>query len=150
MPQNWQPMDRVLEAFRLSHERRGRAAYISWLEACAENEGGKIDAKAMEAIRSGWYLGEEGFKDKLLGLMDKAGAKISDRGSLAGAAVRAHDEKEAERIIRIVGAEMELPESVAELELLRKGNPRKVMRRTQGSWQAELRSLTRPRTELFV
>ena len=82
--------------------------------------------------------------------MDKAGAKIRDRGNLDGAAVRAHGESEAERIIRIVGAEMELPESVAELELLRKGNPRKVMRRTQGSWQAELRSLTRPRTELFV
>ena len=111
MPPDWQPMDRVLEAFRPSQDRRGRAAYISWLEACAENEGGKIDAKALKAIRGGWYLGEEGFKDKLLGLMDKAGAKIRDRGNLAGAAVRAHDEKEAERIIRIVGAEMELPGS---------------------------------------
>ena len=121
-------MDRVLEAFRLSQDRRGRAAYVSWLEARAENEGGKIDAKAMEAIRGGWYLGEQGFKDKLLGLMDKAGARIRDRGNLAGAAVRAHDEKEAERIIRIVGAEMELPGSAADLELLRKGDPRKVMR----------------------
>ena len=108
---DWQPMDRVLEAFRLSQNRRGRAAYVSWLEPRAENEGGKIDAKALKAIRGGWYLGEEGFKDKLLGLMDKAGAKIRDRGNLAGAAVRAHDEKEAERIIRIVGAEMELPGS---------------------------------------
>ena len=60
--------------------------------------------------------------------MDKARAKIRDRGSLAGAALRAHDENEAERIIRIVGAEMELPESAAELELLRKGDPRRVMR----------------------
>ena len=120
----------MLEAFRLNQDRRGRAACISWLEARADNEGGKIDAKAMEAIRGGWYLGEQGFKDKLLGLIDKAGAKIRKRGSVAGAAVRAHGESEAERIIRIVGAEMELPESVAELELLRKGNPRKVMRRT--------------------
>ena len=29
-------------------------------------KGGKIDAKAMEAIRGGWYLGEQGFKDKRL------------------------------------------------------------------------------------
>jgi hypothetical protein len=123
----WQPMDRVLEAFRLSQDRRGRAAYVSWLEARAEHEGGKIDAKAMEAIRGGWYLGEEGFKDKLLELIDKAGAKIRKRGSVAGAAVRAHDESEAERIIRIVGAELELPGSAAELELLRKGDPRKVI-----------------------
>ena len=39
-------------------------------------EDGRIDAKATEAIRGGWYLGEEGFKDKLLGLIDKAGARI--------------------------------------------------------------------------
>ena len=52
-------MDRVLEAFRLSHDRRGRAAYISWLEACAENEGGKIDAKAMEAT---WRLVSRGVR----------------------------------------------------------------------------------------
>ena len=74
-----------------------------------------------------WYLGEQGFKDKLLGLMDKAGARIRDRGNLARAALRAHDEKEAERIIRIVGAVMELPGSAAELELLRKGDPRRVL-----------------------
>ena len=49
----------------------------------------------MEAIRGGWYLGEEGFKDKLLGLIDKAGAKVRKRGSVAGAAVRAHGESEA-------------------------------------------------------
>ena len=36
--------------------------------ARAENESGKIGAKAVEAIRGGWYLGEEGFKDKLLGI----------------------------------------------------------------------------------
>ena len=101
----------------------GGAAYKAW----AENEGGKIDAKGMESIRGGWYLGEQGFKDKLLGLMDKAGAKIRVRGNLAGVAVRAHDEKEAERIIRIVGAEMELPGSAADLELLRKGESSKVM-----------------------
>ena len=52
----------------------------------------------MEAIRGGWYVGEEGFKDELLGLIDKAGAKVRKRGSVAGAAVRAHGESEAERI----------------------------------------------------
>ena len=93
----WQPMNRVLEAFRLSQDRRGRKAYVDWLEARAENEGGKIDAKAMEAIRGGLYFGEKGFKDKLLGLIDKAGAKVRKRGSVAGAAVRAHGESEAER-----------------------------------------------------
>ena len=59
--------------------------------------------------------------------MDKAGPKIRDRGNLAGTVVRAHVGKEAERLIRIVGAEMEMPGSAEELELLRKGDPRKVM-----------------------
>ena len=81
----------------------------------------------MEAIRGGWYLGEESFKDKLLKKMDKAGARIRDRGNLASPALRDHQEKEAERIIRIIGAEMELPESAAELEVLKKGDPRRVM-----------------------
>ena len=60
-------------------------------------------------------------------MIGNAGAKIRDRGNLAGSAVRAHHENKAERIIRIVGAEMELPGSAAERELLRKGDPRKVM-----------------------
>ena len=71
--------------------------------------------------------GEEGFKDKLLGLIDKAGAKVRKRGSVAGAAVRAHGENEAERIIRMIGAELGLPKSGQELELLRKGDSRKVL-----------------------
>lgn len=123
----WQPLDRVLDAFRLNHERRGRIAYVSWLEARAATEGGRIEERAMEAIRGGWYLGEEGFKDKLLGLIDKVGAKVTKRGNVAGAAIRAHGEVEAERIIRVVGAELGLPESVEELRTLRKGDPRKVI-----------------------
>jgi len=43
-------------------------------------------------------------KDKLQGLIDKAGAKVLKRGSIAGAAVRARGEKEAERIIQAVGS----------------------------------------------
>lgn len=51
-------MEHVLDAFRPSHERRGRVAYVAWLEARAANEVGKIDENAMNAIRGGWYLGE--------------------------------------------------------------------------------------------
>ena len=80
-----------------------------------------------EAIRSGWYLGEEGFRDKLLGLIDKVGAKVMKRGSSAGAAVRAHGESEAERIIGLVSAELGLPESSEGLRTLRKGDSRKMI-----------------------
>lgn len=69
-------------------------------------------------------MGEEGFKDKLLGLMDKAREKVAKRDSVAGAAIRAHGEGEAERIIRLVGAELGLPESMEELRTLRQGDLR--------------------------
>lgn len=39
-----------------------------------------IGDEAMEALRRGWYLGEEGFKDKLLGLPDKASDKLLSSG----------------------------------------------------------------------
>ena len=84
--------------------RWGRVSYISWLEARAANDGGKIDEIAMQATRSGWDLGEGSFKDKLLGLIDKAGARPRKKGDAAGAAVRAHGESETERIIGLVGA----------------------------------------------
>lgn len=50
-----------------------------------------------------------------------------ETGSIAGATVRAHGQIEAERIIRMVGGGLGLDESVEELELSRKGNPRKVI-----------------------
>lgn len=41
--------------------------------------------------------------------------------------MRAHGESEADRIIRVVGAELGLPERKEELGLLRKGDPRQVI-----------------------
>jgi putative transposase len=125
---DWQPLERVLDAFHLSHDRRGRSAYVNWLESRAKNEGGQIDESAMEAIRRGWYLGEESFRDKLLGWIDQAGEKgIGKRESVAGGALREHGEKEAESLIREIGAKLGLPERPEDLALLRKGDPLKVI-----------------------
>lgn len=126
-PPAWQPLDRVLEAFKLSKDRRGRASYLAWLETRATEHGGAISDEAMEALRRGWYLGEEGFKDKLLGLLDKSSEKLRKKGSRAGGAVREHNRNEAERIISLLSAELGLPESREELMLLRKNDARKVI-----------------------
>ena len=48
------------------------------------------------------YLGEKGFKGKLLAMVDKARAKIRKQGHHAGGAVAAHHQMEAERIIRVI------------------------------------------------
>ena len=46
----WQPVERVLEAFKLSKDRRGRKSYLSWLEARASEHGVAINEEAMEAL----------------------------------------------------------------------------------------------------
>jgi putative transposase len=84
----WQPLDRVLDAFQLDHLSRGRRAYVSWLEARATEDGGKIEEKAMAALRRGWFLGEDGFKDRLLNLLHPGKAKSRSKSSLAGDAIR--------------------------------------------------------------
>ncbi len=108
-PPSWQPLERVLEAFRLSKERRGRVSYIQWLEARASEHGGAIGETAMEALRRGWYLGDESFKDKLLGMLEKAGVALRGNPSHGGEAVKAHHLSEAERIVEILSGELGLP-----------------------------------------
>ena len=81
----------------------------------------------MAALRGGWYLGKESFRDKLRGLMDKARPGARKKASHAGGAVRAHNESEAERILGVVGAALHLPPLREELILLKKGDRRKVI-----------------------
>lgn len=123
----WQPTTRVLKAFNLSANRRGRAAYLEWLEARAAQHGGAINEKSMDALRRGWYLGEEGFKEKLLGMLGRSTAKPRRKDSHAGEAIRAHHEGEAERIISIISKELGLPTHPEELARLRKGDVKKVV-----------------------
>ena len=89
-PPPWLEIKQVLEAFHLSHDRRGRAAYVAWLEPRAASHGGKIDEAAMPSLRKGWHLGEEGFKDKLPVMGDKVRAQLRKPGHHAGGAIAAH------------------------------------------------------------
>jgi putative transposase len=74
---DWLDTGRLLRAFELARDGRGRRAYVAWLEARAAREGGKIDEKAMKALRRGWYLGEATFGDRLLDMLKKPSAKKS-------------------------------------------------------------------------
>jgi len=97
-------------------------------------------------------LGDEGFKDKLLSLMEKTADKLRGKKSHAGDAVRAHHQGEAERIISILARDLGLPDSREELEKLKKSDPGKVMcaalvkRRTSASneWIAERLAMGHP------
>lgn len=118
---DWLETGRLLRAFELADGGRGARAYVAWLEARAAS-GGKIDEKAMKALRRGWYLGDASFGDRLLDMLKKP-----TRRSRAGEEPRAHNEAEAERLVGRALARFGLPAAPKELAKLRKGDARKVL-----------------------
>ena len=123
----WLVFDRVLRAFELARDGRGRRAYVAWLEARAANDGGAIDAEATKALKRGWYLGKESFKDRLLKLLEKPAARSRSGGAVRGdGPVRDRGEKEAGRLLAEGIRELGLPGDRKGLEGLKKSDPRKV------------------------
>jgi putative transposase len=124
----WLVMDRVLAAFELAKDGRGRRAYVDYLEQRASEDGGNLSEAAMASLRRGWYLGDGTFKDQLLGLIGKGSKALRKTGSHQGIATRDHGEAEAERLV-ILGLEhLGLLESVdGRMVHMRKGDPRKVV-----------------------
>ena len=68
----WLRMERVWQAFSLDQKTRGRTAYVEYLEKRALEANGNVSDEAMRALRRGWYLGEDTFKDKLMNLLAEA------------------------------------------------------------------------------
>ncbi len=124
---DWLVMDRVLRSFELARDGRGRRAYVAWLEARASNAGGEIDEEAMAAIRRGWYLGKENFKDRLLKLLEKSGQTSGATRNRTGVALREHGEAEAERIVRRAVKILRLPTTAEAMAKLPKSDDRKVV-----------------------
>jgi REP element-mobilizing transposase RayT len=124
---DWLVMDRVLRAFELAQDSRGRRAYVAWLEVRAANHDGMIDEDAMQAIRRGWYLGKETFKDRLLKLLDKTTAKAPSGRSRTGSEIRDHGEKEANRIVRQGMKALGAPSGITALASLPKSDGRKIV-----------------------
>ncbi len=123
---DWLVMERVLRAFELAEDGRGRRAYVAWLEARAREDGGKINDEAQAALRRGWYLGEESFKNKLLAMLDRVRGGRNPRNTTGGAK-KDHGEAEAGRLVRKAEKVLELPTGRRSMEGLRKGDERKVL-----------------------
>jgi len=120
---DWLVLDRVLGAFELAKDGRGRRAYVAWLEARAA-EGGDVGEQAMKELRRGWYLGEPTFADKLRALVEPR----RDRGTEGrDPTAKAHDESEAEDLARRALGLLGMPVEPEALAGLRKGDPRKVL-----------------------
>ena len=123
----WLAMDRVLSAFELAKDGRGRKAYVAWLEARAANDGGEIDEMATQALRRGWYLGEEGFKKRLLKLIKRPEKLPASGKSQSGEALRDRGESEAQRILKEGKRLLGLPKDQKALVALRKSDRGKVL-----------------------
>ena len=72
---DWLARERVLAAFHLARNGRGRRAYVNYLEERAKTDKGKLSPETMKALRRGWYLGDESFRDKLLARAELKGLK---------------------------------------------------------------------------
>jgi len=120
---DWLATDRLLNAFELAKDGRGRRAYVAWLEARAANDGGKVDEAAMKALKRGWYLGEPTFADKLLALVSPQEKGQASRDPVSKSHDEAESENSAKRALKILG----LPLDQAALSKLGKGDWRKVL-----------------------
>jgi hypothetical protein len=121
---DWLVFERVLQGFELDCGSRGRLAYVEYLEKRATEKKGKLSAEAMKALKRGWYLGDESFKNKLLDLVKKS--TVAKKGSISGAPVKAFAESEAETLIVKGLKMMDLDTEMQNLSELPKGDPRKV------------------------
>lgn len=112
---NWLVTDRVLRAFELAENRRGRAAYARYLEDRAKDREGSMTDESLKLLRRGWYLGDAPFRDRLLKSMADGLRPRRKRGSVTGSGARAHDEAEAEKRVAKALAALGLPQDSAVL-----------------------------------
>ena len=120
---DWLVRSRVLSAFELAKDGRGRRAYVEWLERRARNEEGEIDEEATKALRRGWYLGEPSFADKLRSLV----VEREERPVGSDRVARSHDETGAEDLAKRALLALKLPFDSAGLLALPKGHEGKVL-----------------------
>jgi len=122
----WLRVERVLGNLGLKDDPVGRRAYAEYLDGRVDElrtrKGREALNQEWKALRRAWYLGDDRFRERLL---EELGGVLTgrERGSYSGEAVRRHDEREAEDLIRL-GLEA-LGLSEGELSALAKGDPRK-------------------------
>ncbi len=134
----WLEVGRVLGNLELKDDRKGRMAYGRYMEGrCNElrkKAGKEANKDLWKPIRYGWYLGSEGFAK---GLIKKLGQTVegSLRESYEGEAIKRHDEKQAEDLVRVGLKVLDLRDG--DLEQLPKGDVRKCVL----AWLAHTRSV---------
>jgi putative transposase len=122
----WLCRERVLGSLRLGpKDGKGYEAYIEGrVLELGSKEGRKELQEQWKALRRGWYVGGSGFLEQLEERIEQA-VKGRRRESLSGVAREAHDERAAERRLKLGLKALGLSE--AELERLPKGAAEKIV-----------------------
>jgi putative transposase len=100
----WLCVSRVLgELGGRQDDRKGRLAYAEYIEGLAkryfQKQGRRGFEEEWKLIRRGWYLGGENFRGRLLEMVDRV-MHGKQKGTYHGDEIRAHDEAQAEKVLR--------------------------------------------------
>ena len=98
----WFEPGRVLGALDLQDTRADRRHYAERMRnrAVMAAKGGEEEPE-LAALRNGWCLGGESFRERMLGLLDGTGKKLSQRREIDATVRHSHDEGEARRLLAL-------------------------------------------------
>lgn len=88
--------------------------------------GGKLSKEAITALRRGWYLGDDSFRDQLLNLIEGGSTAQQKKGSHTRVELKSYRESEAERIVHFGLERLEVSDEESQLSAMRKGDVREV------------------------
>ena len=76
----WLVAEEVLSASGFADSLSGRREYREWMESKVREERGSKVKERYQEIRRGWYFGEEGFGENLLGWLESSRKKTHEAG----------------------------------------------------------------------
>jgi len=147
----WLTTEAVLGELGLADSASGRRQYAQRMrQRAVEEVAGENETPEREELRRGWCLGGEGFREKMLGMMERVGGGATRRSRRDAAVERDHAEGDARQLLA-QGMEV-LGLTATDLASLPKGDERKaalaalLRSRTtvSNAWTAEALSMGHP------
>jgi putative transposase len=120
----WFEPQRVLGEVGLEDTVFGRRHYAERMRGRAVEELEERNARENEKLRRGWCLGGASFRERVLGLIEKAGEKLSKAREVDASIKRFHGEEEACRLLRRGMEHFGLEET--ELKAIKRNDARKL------------------------
>lgn len=120
----WFDPERVLGELGLDDTTEGRRRYAERMCGRAVEELADRNAARNEELRRGWCLGDASFRERVLGLIERAGEKFSKAKEVDSAVKRSYDEDEARQLMQEAMVHFRIGDS--DLVKLKRSDPRKL------------------------